>query len=211
MDKETGKDIQERLYALIQNELSQRKGVASMIFQNHLYGCFIMMEDVAQGILEWSNGYITGNSLYLHLETQFGHIGFRYYGFLMDGKAVLDASAEYKQVWLDIFHACKDLAKGTTEKVEPDFVDKIEEHVIQMLDTMEDDRYFMNAMEHDGNLTPDWMEKAIYSLHPELRVEPPPSKSKKRASRRLAVTRRQRGANRSRAATCRQGTKKEKA
>ena len=203
---DSSKEIQSRLVALIQNELTQRKGPDSMVFQNHLYGCFIMMEDIAQGILELSNGYITGNSLYLHLDTQFGHIGFRYYGFLMDGKAVLDASAEYKQTWLDVFYACKGL-KGAEE---PDFVDKIEEEVIQMLDDIENDRYFTNAMEHDGSLTPDWMEKAIYGLHPELRVEPTPVKGKKKGHRCLAVTRRQRVSDRSRATTRRQGVKTEK-
>lgn len=173
-----------------------------MVFQNHLYGCFIMMEDIAQGILDLTNGYVTGNSLYLHLETQFGHIGFRYYGFLMDGKAVLDASTEYKQAWLDVFYACKGK--------ESDLVDEIEEKVIQMLGEMEDDQYFMNAMEHDGNLTPDWMEKAIYGLHPNLRVEPSPVKSKKKVSRCLAMTRRQRVSDRSRATTRRQGVKRAK-
>ena len=198
--KSKSKDIQTRLFALIQHELTERKGADSMIFQNHLYGCFIVMEDIAQGILELSNGYITGNSLYLHLDTQFGHIGFRYYGFLMDGKAVLDASVEYKKAWMDVFFACKD----------SDLVDQIEEEVIQMLGAMKDDQYFMNAMEHDGNLTPDWMEKAIYGLHPELRVEVTPVKPKKKAPRCLAVTRRQRISHSSRAATRRQGIKKEK-
>lgn len=177
------KDYAARLVELIQKELLERKGVSSMIFQNHLYGCFILMEDIAQGVLEWSNGYITGNSFYLQVESQFGHIGFRYYGFLMDGKAVLDdISAEYKQAWIDIFRCCKGLN---------DMVDKIEEEVIQRLEEMKDDRYFMNAMEHDGNLTPDWMEKAIYGLHPQLRGEEAPVKQKKKKARCLAVTRRQ--------------------
>ena len=203
---DSSKDIQTRLITLIQTELTRRKGTASMIFQNHLYGCFIMMEDIAQDILELSNGYITGNSLYLCLDTQFEHIGFRYYGFLMDGRAILDASSEYKQAWLDVFQACSDL-KGKERVEEADLVDQIEEEVIRLLGDMNDDQYFINAMEHDGNLTPDWMEKAIYGLHPELRLEPPPMKSKKRVSRCLAVTRRRRVSDHSRATTRRQGVK----
>jgi hypothetical protein len=168
-----------RLVALIQRELSERKGVDSMIFQNHLYGCFIVMEDLAQGVLELANGSLTGNSLYLSLERQFGQIGIRYYGFIMDGKAVWeDVPLEYKEAWMEIFLACK----GST------IVDPIQEEVIQIIEGM-GDSFFMNAMEHDGNLTPDWIEKAVYALHPHLRGSVEAVSKKK--GHRLAMTRRQ--------------------
>ena len=179
-----------RLIACIKKELLQRKGVSSMVFQNHLYGCFIVMEDIAQGVLDVSDGYLTGNALYLNLDTQFGHIGIRYYGFIMDGKAVLDVSDEYKEAWAEVFRACK----GS------DITDLIEEEVVRLVEDVKEDNFFMNAMEHDGSLTPDWIEKALYTLHPHLevpsavrreRVEKPKPKAERSRARSLALTRRQ--------------------
>lgn len=170
-----------RLVACIKKELLQRKGVSSMVFQNHLYGCFIVMEDIAQGVLDVSDGYLTGNALYLNLDTQFGHIGIRYYGFIMDGKAVLDASDEYKDVWAEVFRTCK----GS------DITDHIEEEVVHLLEDVKEDNFFMNAMEHDGNLTPDWIEKALNTLHPHLEVKAEKPKVERSRTRSLALTRRQ--------------------
>ena len=186
-----------RLITCIQKELSERKGASSMIFQNHLYGCFIVMEDIAQGILDVSDGYLTGNALYLNLDKQFGQIGIRYYGFTMDGKAVLeDITDEYKQAWMEVFRV----------GLEIDSVDRIEDEVIRLSEDVKEDNFFMNAMEHDGSLTPDWVEKALYALHPHLEganVQKPPhagekvgvlskrSKIQKPRVRSLAVTRRQ--------------------
>lgn len=151
-----------------------------MIFQNHLYGCFIVMEDISQGVLDLTDNYLSGNSLYLNLDTQFSQIGIRYYGFLLDGKAVYDGSDSYKAAWLDVFRSCK----------ENGLVDRIEDEVIRLLEALDVDNYFMNAMEHDGNLTPDWIEKALYTLHPHLEGAcKAPQGGKK--SRCLSMTRRQ--------------------
>jgi hypothetical protein len=152
-----------------------------MVFQNHLYGCFIVMEDIAQGVLDVSDGYLTGNALYLNLDTQFGHIGIRYYGFIMDGKAVLDVSDEYKDAWAEVFRACK----GS------DITDLIEEEVVRLVEDVKEDNFFMNAMEHDGSLTPDWIEKALYTLHPQLEVKAEKPKAERSRARSLALTRRQ--------------------
>jgi hypothetical protein len=152
------------LIASLQDAFRERKGVTSLILQNHLYGCFIVMEDLAQGILEITEGHLTGNALYLNLETQFGQMGVRYYGFTMDGKAVLeDCPVGYKEAWMGLF---QEAAKGKDMSE----VDRVEEEVLSALDSGVDnaERYFMNALEYEGNLSPDWVERALYMLHPEL-------------------------------------------
>jgi len=152
------------LIASLQAAFRERKEVASLILQNHLYGCFIVMEDLAQGILEITEGHLTGNALYLNLETQFGQMGVRYYGFTMDGKAVMeDCPVGYKEAWMELFQAA---AKGKDMSE----VDRVEEEVLSVVESGVDsaDRYFMNALEYEGNLSPDWVERALYMLHPEL-------------------------------------------
>jgi len=153
------------LLACLQAALPERKGgIASLILQNHLYGCFIVIEDLAQGILTLEEGHLTGNGMYLNLETQFGQIGVRYYGFTMDGKAVLeDCPPGYKEAWFALFRDAatrKDISE----------VDRLEEEVLAVLDAGVDgvDRFFMNALDHEGNLSPDWVERALYMLHPGL-------------------------------------------
>ena len=148
-----------RLVSCIQRELEGRKGVNALAFQNHLYGCFIVMEDLAQGILEIAEDYLTGNSLYLNLDTQFGQIGIRYYGFVMDGKAVLeDVPTDYREAWMAIFEEIRG---------DQDAIDRIEDEVIHLMSAVEE-CYFMNALEHDGSLSADRVEKVLYLLHPGL-------------------------------------------
>lgn len=181
------------LLSCIQRELSLRKGVSALAFQNHLYGCFIVMEDLAQGILDEVEGSLTGNSLYLNLDTQFGQIGIRYYGFVMDGKAVLDdAPDDYKEAWRVLFRGVRG--------AEAETVDRVEDEVIAIMREAEDG-YFLNALEHDGSLSADYVEKVVYLLHPELQgqTQQGQTTNKKegkgsnngKSKRRLAVTRRQ--------------------
>lgn len=155
-----------RLLSILKRELSERKGEELIAFQNHLYGCFIVMEDITQGILEVvDEDYIIGNSLYLNTKTQFGQIGIRYYGFTMDGKAILNGDivrGDYYEAWMVIF-------RETAISRDMEAVDRIEDEVIQMMSGFrKDENYFMNALEHEGNLSPDWVEKAIYAFHPDL-------------------------------------------
>jgi len=153
------------LLACLQAALPERKGgIASLILQNHLYGCFIVIEDLAQGILTLEEGHLTGNGMYLNLETQFGQIGVRYYGFTMDGKAVLeDCPPGYKEAWFALF-------RDAATRRDISEVDRLEEEVLAVLDAGVDgvDRFFMNALDHEGNLSPDWVERALYMLHPGL-------------------------------------------
>lgn len=205
-----------KLISSIQAEIEQHKenGFALLCLQNHVYGCFIIMEDIAQRILDVNDVYLVGNGFYLNMDSQFSQIGIRYYGFAMDGKAVFEGYApEYKEAWLELFrdiHLLRDMEQ----------VDGLEDKMIQQLQTVNPEHaYFMNALEHDGNLSPDWVEKALYVLHPSLKTEDALSleqtksalssaksdqplsslahskKSEKRVGRKLAHTRRQRHAS----------------
>jgi hypothetical protein len=173
------------LVSCIQRELGVRKGIASLAFQNHLYGCFIVMEDLVQGILEITEGSLTGNSLYLNLDTQFNQIGVRYYGFVMDGKAVLeDVPADYQEAWRAVFMGIREAGS--------EMADRVEEDIIQLMTGLEEN-YFMNAMEHDGTLSADQVERVLYLLHPGLNrgKEGCNVQEVLKKRRRLAVTRRQ--------------------
>lgn len=155
-----------RIISILKRELLQRNGPELLAFQNHLYGCFIVMEDITQGILEIiDNDYIVGNSLYLNTKTQFGQIGIRYYGFTMDGKAVLEGdiiTGDYYEAWMDIF-------RKTAILHDMEVVDRVENEVVQLMSEFRaDENYFMNALDHEGNLSPDWIEKSIYVFHPHM-------------------------------------------
>jgi hypothetical protein len=195
------------LVSSIQAEVDRHKGdsLTLLCLQNHLYGCFIVMEDLAQSILDWKDGHLEGNSLRLHADRQFDQIGIRYYGFVMDGKAVYTSySDDYKKAWLALFQEMKQARNMEA-------VDQLEDRVIQELQVIpKDGAFFMNALEHDGNLSPDWVEKALGLLHPHLMEEKEAEELKpsvlssaisdrpvsvpksSKTMRKLAITRRQR-------------------
>lgn len=170
-------------YDVIRQE-AKRPGVDGLAFQNHLYACFILMEDIAQGLLELKESVVTGNGLSLNLETQFGQIGVRYYGFVMDGRAVLRSwPAEYKKGWLRVWASVAGVGAA----------DSIEDAILAVIQE-EPDSWFMNAMEHQGSLSADRVEQALYLLHPDWetkKVEKPATATVTvEKKRRLAVTRR---------------------
>ncbi len=179
---------EEAWYDVIRQE-AKRPGVDGLAFQNHLYACFILMEDIAQGLLELKEGVVSGNGLSLNLETQFGQIGVRYYGFVMDGRAVLRSwPAEYKEGWLRVWAS---VGKASVAGV--GVADAIEDAILAVIQE-EPDSWFMNAMEHQGSLSADRVEQALYLLHPDWetkKVEKPATATVTvEKKRRLAVTRR---------------------
>jgi len=164
-----------KLISSIQAEIEHHKEdeFALLCLQNHVYGCFIIMEDIAQSILDLNDVYLVGNGFHLNVDTQFSQIGIRYYGFAMDGKAVFESySPVYKEAWLELFreiHLIRDMEQ----------VDGLEDQMIQLLHAINTEHaYFMNALEHDGNLSPDWVEKALYVLHPHMKTEDEPQQER---------------------------------
>jgi hypothetical protein len=149
--------------AIIQKQYEQPTEYLSTIaLQNHLYGCFILMEDIAQGNLLYDGEYIksvnhnkTSESYRLSLDRDFAQIGIRY-GFIFDTKLILeDCLPAYKSMWLSIFKTL-----SVSKKIEE--VDAIEDAIIAWIQKtiVAEDAFFMNALE-TSNLSQVWLGKAL--------------------------------------------------
>jgi hypothetical protein len=137
------------------NQLTDINGLYSLKIQNHIYGCFLIMEDIAQGNVDLKDNIISTSKFSLDLNNQFGEIGLRY-GFVMDTKLSLDTyNQEYKDIWLHYFNII-----GNNKNI--DEVDTIEDCLIEVIQTSvkSDDAFFINALD-TGSLPQEWLEKAI--------------------------------------------------
>lgn len=150
--------------SVVLSELSGKNGLSSLKLQNHIYGCFLILEDIAQGNVNLEDSIISTSKFSLDLDKQFGEIGLRY-GFVMDTKLILnDSGDEYKSTWLAYFNEI-----GIQKNI--DEVDKIEDCLIAVIQesVKPEDSFFIHALE-TGSLPQEWLEKAIYILNqPSLR------------------------------------------
>lgn len=184
------------LYTMVREQMASLTGLASLQFQNHLYGCYFVMEDLAQGVLTLTGTRIKGLTSW-DVEREFGRIGLRY-GFIMDTKLTLPPYPEYQAAWIALF---QDLA--TKKKVEE--VDQVEDAIneIAVKTLPVEQAFFLKALE-SGSLNQEWIAKVLALLDPDS-VEPveepkeePPSllsqakteKNTVEKPRRLARTRR---------------------
>lgn len=104
----------------LQLQHSSVNTLQSLIAQNHVYGCFIVMEDICQG----TNQGPTKDTL----EKNFAFLGIRH-GFVMDTKLVLDPLPEYQAAWLAYFQellAVRDM--DMVDKTEDALIDVIQRH-----------------------------------------------------------------------------------
>lgn len=180
----------EKIKSVVLNQLTGVNGLYSLKLQNHIYGCFIIMEDIAQGTLDVSENIISTPKFSFDLDGEFGNIGIRY-GFAMESKLVLDTySKEYKEQWLGVFKDI-DLQREINE------VDKIEDCIIEVLqkEIKSDDAFFLSSLD-TGALPQDWIEKA-FGLINEVEEDSNKTLLSKaqtekplRTKKRLAVTRR---------------------
>jgi hypothetical protein len=136
----------------------------SLMIQNHLYGCFIIMEDIAQHKVNVDGTIISTPKFTFDLDKQFSEIGLRY-GFVMDTKLALNIfNAEYKETWLRQFKDI-DIAQNIEE------VDKIEESLIEIIQTIKsEDAFFVSALE-TGTLPQEWIGKILNLLNPDVEME----------------------------------------
>jgi hypothetical protein len=178
----------EQIKTVVFNQLSNAKGLYSLKLQNHIYGCFIIMEDIAQRVVDVSGSILTTPKFTFDFDKQFAEIGIRY-GFAMDTKLVLEEpSSDYKNAWLSLFKDI-DLAQDITE------VDTIEDSLIEIIQktVKEDDAFFVSAL-GTGSLPQEWIEKLLKLLNgsDEEIIESALTKanSEKPIRKRLAVTRR---------------------
>ena len=145
---------------IVKKQLSGTSGLSSLQLQNHIYGCFLIMEDIAQSVLEYSEHQLIGPSYSFDTNKHFSDIGIRY-GFAMDTKlAFIDDTPSYKETWLQTF---RDLS--VLKDIE--CVDTIEECLIEIIqqDVSADDAYFIHALE-TGSLPQQWVEKVLLLLQP---------------------------------------------
>ena len=153
-------DSNNKIKSVVLNQLTGVNGLYSLKLQNHIYGCFIIMEDIAQGVVDVSGNVISTPKFSFDLDEKFGDIGIRY-GFAMDSKlAVEEFNTEYKTGWLELFRNI-DLQRDIGE------VDKIEDCLIPVIQTAvkAEEAFFFNALE-TGSLPQEWIELAFTLLNP---------------------------------------------
>ena len=145
----------------VQQQLSGTSGLYSLQLQNHIYGCFIIMEDIAQKTVDFSENQLVGPSYSFDIKKHFSEIGIRY-GFAMDTKLTLtEYPASYQDAWLQTF---RDL--GVLQDVE--YVDATEECLIEIIQkhVKPEDAYFVHAL-GTGSLPQAWIDKVLLLLLPE--------------------------------------------
>jgi hypothetical protein len=146
----------------VQQQLSGTSGLYSLQLQNHIYGCFIIMEDIAQKTVEFSENQLVGPSYSFDIKKHFSEIGIRY-GFAMDTKLTLkEYPASYQDAWLQTF---RDL--GVLQDVE--YVDATEECLIEIIQQQvkPEDAYFVHAL-GTGSLPQAWIDKVLLLLVPKM-------------------------------------------
>ncbi len=157
-----------RIKSVILNQINGVTGLYSLQLQNHIYGCFVIMEDIAQSSADVSgsvliypeNGGTTVNSF--DYDAQFSTIGLRY-GFINSEKVTLTKYAdEYKEIWMECFRLL-DLMQDIS------IVDDIEDALIELIKTTIPvaEGFFDNALE-TGMLNEHFIKEVM------LLLEPPP-------------------------------------
>lgn len=177
-----------KIKSVVLNQLTNTNGLYSLKLQNHIYGCFILMEDIAQKAVDVSGTLLSTPSFTFDFDKRFSEIGLRY-GFAMDTKLMLDIyNSEYKETWIQYFKDI-DLANDIDE------VDKIEDCLIELIQTNvnPDEAFFLNALK-TGSLSQEWIEKVFNLINPQDEEIEKTALTKATADkplkRRLATTRR---------------------
>jgi len=161
-----------KIKEVILSQLNGASGLYSLQIQNHIYGCFLIMEDIAQQILSVSDFKLVYPDREFHLDEQFSDIGLQY-GFIMDEKLRLEGfDSDYKNIWLDCFKTA-DLTHDIS------VVDEVEEVIIEMLTHIlpNNEAFFIHALE-TGSLTGEWVNRVLALIkEPDVRTDPVPSPS----------------------------------
>jgi hypothetical protein len=153
----------------IQQQLTSVSGVASLQLQNHIYGCFIIMEDISQKTVELIDHQLVGPSYSFDIYKHFSEIGIRY-GFIMDTKLIVESVSDaYRNAWLQTF---KELAM--LQNVE--YADSTEECLNELIQKLipEEESYFIKALD-TGSLPQAWVQKVLTLLLSEKKVEEEPA------------------------------------
>jgi hypothetical protein len=158
----------DKIKSSVLHQLLTGDGLYSLKVQNHIYGCFIIMEDIAQKTVDVSGTLLINPKYTFDFDKQFNEIGIRY-GFAMDTKLILDKyDPVYKSTWLQYFNDI-DLAQNIND------VDTIEDCLIEIIqkNIRSENAFFLNALE-TGSLSHEWIDKILSYLN-QLPPVPPSS------------------------------------
>jgi len=167
----------------IQQQLTNTSGITSLQLQNHIYGCFIIMEDIAQKTVELADHQLVGPSYSFDIYQHFSEIGVRY-GFVMDTKLIVQSVSDtYRDAWLQTF---KDLS--VLQDVE--YVDSTEECLIDLIQqhVPAEEAYFIRALD-TGSLPQVWVQKVLNLLLEKKADEEPAVTAVSRAVTEKPITR----------------------
>jgi len=148
----------ETLCTAIRTHLTNVHGLSSLRLQNHLYGCYILLEDIVQKNVILEGTLVKGTHRSFDLSTRFAEIGLRY-GFAMDTQLLLvPCPADYQQAWIHAF--------TTTSTLEE--VDRLEEKVSEIIEQVipAEEGFFASTAE-TGSLPPQWVDHALSLLLPK--------------------------------------------
>ena len=141
----------------IRASLSSVHGLASLRLQNHIYGCYFLLEDIVQNNVVRTGTQITRNGTTFDLITNFGEIGLRY-GFAMDTQLLLPPCPEYQEAWIHAFTTMKTLEE----------VDALEDSVNGIIyNIVPPEEGFFGSTAQSGVLPPQWVDKALALLLPK--------------------------------------------
>lgn len=147
-----------RIKIAVLNELKNVNSLNSLKIQNHIYGCYVIMEDISQGRIRISDMNLIISKLKFNLDTQFAEIGFRF-GFMSDTHLYLDSyQPEYKNAWLATF---TELAQINSLEKSDAIEDAINEIIVREIAPT--NAFFLNAL--DGGMLPyDWLDRAFFVI-----------------------------------------------
>jgi hypothetical protein len=153
----------EKIIEIVCNEILHAKNntVQLLQLQNHLYGCFVLMEDITEKNIVLDQYHIKATNHTVDLDHCFSQIGIRY-GFAMDTTLLLKSYLPaYKEGWLAVFKSTSTLEE----------VDRIEDGIIALITAMvpPEHAFFLHAMDK-GQLPQEWVHKVLAILLPEETV-----------------------------------------
>jgi len=154
-----------KIKSVINEQFSNLSDLMALKVENHIYGCYMIMQDIAEKELHLSNHILTKKTkddYRFDTDHQFSQIGLRY-GFVMDSLLLFDSYLpSYKELWLDIFN---DIALT----LDLELVDTIEEVVNDCLIQLRPvDKSFFFSAAQNGYLSQEYMDRVIDLIHPSL-------------------------------------------
>jgi len=150
------------LASVIRNQLKGVTGLASLQLQNHIYGCFIIMEDIAQQTMTLTGNQLVGSNVILSLDQDFDRIGLQF-GFVMNSKLGLTSvNPDYQAEWCKVFRELSSIEQ----------VDALEDTIIGVIHELvpAQDAYFSHALE-TGSLPQIWLTNIVGLLNPSEKKE----------------------------------------